>query len=31
MQHGCLFSQHRTIEMPSVFAGAQQELHEKAE
>jgi hypothetical protein len=31
LQHGCLFSQQRTIERPSVFATAQQELHESAE
>jgi hypothetical protein len=29
LQHGWLFSQQRTIEMPSVFATAQQELQEK--
>jgi hypothetical protein len=31
LQHGCLFSQQRTIDRPSVFATAQHELQENAE
>jgi len=31
LQQGCLFSHQRTIDRPSVFAAAQQELQENAE